>query len=791
MRLRTLALAISTAMASSAFAQDTTSTASTTGAIPLTYVGTNAQVGIGINNDGDLSGEATGFLRYTGSSALYGQGWIGQGGAGGLQFGLNWLWGSKTLQDAIKDPDQITVAKSFVAIDRNGDSDRKLTLGGGIEKKDYFFDGYLMQGLTDEHQVASRRSSLVETLTGTNAAGRPFTQTRTTTDVFTDFTKAYNWGTGFRVGHFFDAQLLRLRGGLDYEKGNSSADAVTATVGLQKFFEGTGHSLALDLSHIEKSGKFEIDDKDTRAQLFYRYEFGESYRPAKWEYLRAKQQQEGDQASASGGMEGDGKTADNAGMDTPQPVAVRNEITVDSDAFFNFDKSFLTDVAMAELDQQIIRIKASKLISPITVVGHTCSIGSERYNQGLSERRAQSVKAYLAEHGIDAEMVVEGKGELEPTFPNDTRDNRKKNRRVDVNFITLEEKFEPGKPMEPKATEHTTWTQTEIDVPPGWIERALRNPSTHKREVDTFRTQTKTTSVELGPQVLVNRAPVAVNDTATIARDAAGTLINVLANDTDADGDALMVMSVTQPANGSVTNAGNGVVYTPRAGFVGTDTFTYMVKDPSGATATGTVTITVTAPVVDRPPVAVNDAATTLRDTAVTIDVLANDSDPERLPLTLQSVTTPAHGTASIVAGKVLYTPTAGYAGSDTFNYTIRDAGGNQATAAVNITVTAPVETNRPPVAVADTVRILKAETITVNVLANDSDPDGDALTITAIRVVNSPSLGTSSIVGNRIMFTHRPGTTGDEIIEYTISDGRGGTATARLTINVFRLPGN
>jgi hypothetical protein len=88
-------------------------------------------------------------------------------------------------------------------------------------------------------------------------------------------------------------------------------------------------------------------------------------------------------------------------------------------------------------------------------------------------------------------------------------------------------------------------------------------------------------------------------------------------------------------------------------------------------------------------PVPMNDIASLPMGSSVTIDVLGNDTDPEKDVLTIASVTTPTHGTASIVSGKVLYTPTSGYSGADSFGYTVSDGNGNTATANVDVNVMA------------------------------------------------------------------------------------------------------
>src|SRR5205807_2335148 len=145
--------------------------------------------------------------------------------------------------------------------------------------------------------------------------------------------------------------------------------------------------------------------------------------------------------------------------------------------------------------------------------------------------------------------------------------------------------------------------------------------------------------------------------------------------------------------------------------------FTYTIADGKGGSASATVSITVNAP-----PTAANDSYTVQRSSSNnSLSVLANDSDPNGDPLTITAVGTPAHGTASIGSGVILYTPTAGYAGPDSFTYTISDGKGGTASATVSILV------NSPPVAVNDSFTVQRnSSNNALGVLANDSDPDGD-----------------------------------------------------------------
>ncbi len=169
-----------------------------------------------------------------------------------------------------------------------------------------------------------------------------------------------------------------------------------------------------------------------------------------------------------------------------------------------------------------------------------------------------------------------------------------------------------------------------------------------------------------------------MNDAVTTAEDTAAT-VAVLANDTDLDGDTVVVSAATTPAHGTaVVNPDGTITYTPAANYHGADSFSYTVGDGNGGTGSATVSVTVT-PTNDG-PVAVADAATTAEDTAVSIAVLTNDSDLDGDTLTVSAATTPAHGTAAVNPdGTITYTPAANYHGADSFSYTIGDGNGGTA----------------------------------------------------------------------------------------------------------------
>ncbi len=278
--------------------------------------------------------------------------------------------------------------------------------------------------------------------------------------------------------------------------------------------------------------------------------------------------------------------------------------------------------------------------------------------------------------------------------------------------------------------------------------------------------------------IAVNDAPMANDDSATTDEDIPVT-IDVLANDTDVDGDTLTVDSVTQPANGTATNNGINVSYEPALNFNGTDGFTYTLSDGHGGTDTATVTVTV-EPVNDA-PVAHDQSVATDEDTPLAITLGATDVDGD--PLTYSIVTPPAHGALSGAAPSLTYTPDENYNGADSFSLKANDGAVDSNVATVSITVN-PV--NDPPVARDDAHSLLEDTTLNVSapgVLDNDTDVDNDPLTA---ELANGVSNGTLTLNTNgSFTYTPDPNFNGIDSFTYTASDGQGGTDTATVTITV------
>jgi len=311
--------------------------------------------------------------------------------------------------------------------------------------------------------------------------------------------------------------------------------------------------------------------------------------------------------------------------------------------------------------------------------------------------------------------------------------------------------------------------------------------------VDTFTylvCDDEGTCVEELVMVTVDGPPVAIDDVAATPAGSAVD-IDVLANDNDPEGqlDPATVNVTTGPADGSVVvdPVTGEVTYTPDPGFVGTDTFTYEVCDGAGQCDTATVTVLVDDPLVNDPPVAVDDVDTTDVDTPISIDVAANDVDPDGDSLTVTDVTVaPASGGTAVIEpdGTISYTPGPGFTGLDTFTYEVCDPSGSCDTAEVTVDV------NGPPDAVADTTATDPDTPVTIDVLANDSDPDG-FLDPTTVAVTVAPANGSTSVdpITGLVTYTPDPGFAGVDTFTYEVCDDDGLCDTATVTVTVPAPP--
>ena len=284
-----------------------------------------------------------------------------------------------------------------------------------------------------------------------------------------------------------------------------------------------------------------------------------------------------------------------------------------------------------------------------------------------------------------------------------------------------------------------------------------------------------------------NTPPVAVADSYTVHAGETLTIAaaaGLLANDSDGDGDALSVLSFSAAANGTLNVVTDGsFTYAPNPGFTGTETITYTISDGT-TTSSGTLTIEVQ----NAAPVAVDDSYTVQSGETLTVlaaaGLLANDTDADGDILRAISYSSPSNGVLDVVAdGSFTYTSNAGFTGAETISYTISD-GTSTASGQLTINVTPPG--NTPPVAVADSYTVHAGETLTIaaaaGLLANDSDGDGDALSVLSFSAAANGTLNV--VTDGSFTYAPNPGFTGTETITYTISDGTT-TSSGTLTIEV------
>ncbi|HCE2458280.1 TPA: tandem-95 repeat protein, partial [Vibrio parahaemolyticus] len=289
-------------------------------------------------------------------------------------------------------------------------------------------------------------------------------------------------------------------------------------------------------------------------------------------------------------------------------------------------------------------------------------------------------------------------------------------------------------------------------------------------------------------------APVAdiVADKATVVEDTP-TIIKVLGNDTFEGDDKVVSLDTNNgPANGTVSiNPDGSVTYTPNDNYHGTDSFTYIVTS-GGVSESTTVSVDVT-PVNDA-PVAKDDIATTQEDTAVTIDVLSNDTDVDGDKLSIQSATVPeAQGKVEIVDGKLVFTPAENFNGQAEITYTVTDG---QLTDEAKVTVTVNPVNDAPTIKVdaveSITEDAVSIDTVVATLTVRDTDTSEDQLTVS----LENNSNGYFVLVGNEVKLTQAgvDAVNNDELnlkdltISASVSDGVNPTASDSDSLIVNRV---
>lgn len=278
-----------------------------------------------------------------------------------------------------------------------------------------------------------------------------------------------------------------------------------------------------------------------------------------------------------------------------------------------------------------------------------------------------------------------------------------------------------------------------------------------------------------------NIAPVANFDVANTTKNVA-VLIHVLANDTDANWDTLSITWTWNVLNGKATISWTGIIFTPNTWFFWIWSFNYTISDSHSWTALWYVNVNVS----NTAPVANDDNVSTIKDTAITINVLSNDTDLDLDPLKVTWTNTVINGSTTYTSTWVRFTPNPWFLWIWSFNYTIEDI--NWATDTWYVKVEVKEKANTAPIANNDTVTTQQDKSKFINVLSNDTDADWDTLTVVwTTNVLN----GTTTYTSTWVTFTPTTWFVWIWSFTYNISDWKWWTDSWFVQVKVIKNQNN
>ena len=288
-----------------------------------------------------------------------------------------------------------------------------------------------------------------------------------------------------------------------------------------------------------------------------------------------------------------------------------------------------------------------------------------------------------------------------------------------------------------------------------------------------------------------NDAPIVVDEIISSVESGNSIVIDPRDYAFDIDGDELSVISVGEVANGVVTILADGTIsYVANDGFVGNESISYVISD---GTVSLTKNISLNVLAGEQELIAVTSDATVREDSTIIIDVVRDvlgsdlsnsttspfgDSSLENEEsIFVENISRPNNGVAEVISNKIVYVPDADYAGSDVIFYTISDGQGSYATQELRIEVE-----NVNDVPVIGNIEILGREdnSLTIDVLKNASDADGDELTVSS---VSGAVHGLATIINNKIIYLPEDDFNGADSFSYVVSDGNGGEVTREVSL--------
>ena len=384
---------------------------------------------------------------------------------------------------------------------------------------------------------------------------------------------------------------------------------------------------------------------------------------------------------------------------------------------------------------------------------------------------------------ISNEATITVKIDAAPVATNDKTDTRH-NTPVEID-ITANDTDRDGDLDKNSAVITQPGTKGTVTI--GQDGKLIYTPNNGEHGTDTITYQIKDKNGNVSNTatvtVVIDAAPVAEDDKDS-TKESVPVTIDVLANDKDLDGDIdpNTLTIITNGGKGTAEFVNGKLVYTPNKGEVGTDTITYQVKDKNGNVSNkATVTID-----IDAAPIANPDEAKTKESKPVTIDVLKNDTDLDKDidPSTLVIKSNGNKGTATVVDGKLVYQPKPGVVGEDTITYQVKDKNGN-----VSNETTVKVIIDAAPVAKDDKDSTKESVPVTIDVLANDKDLDGD-IDPNTLTIITNGGKGTAEFVNGKLVYTPNKGEVGTDTITYQVKDKNGNVSNkATVTIDIDAAP--
>ena len=700
------------------------------------YVGGRTRIGVSVTDDGDASADINHVFSETQNSSTSGGLWAGveldgddKGiDEGGVQINHNWVardgQGNATY-----------VNKAFAAYDRNSEDDAKVTVGYGQERQAGFWEGHVSKGVSDKR--------LVRAATATTKAV---------------YEKAFDYGVGASVGTHLASTNTKITAGLDHQWGDEMASdedtamMTTLSAGVQQYFQGTPHSVGLNVAASRTKGGYDGDgDTETSANLNYNYEFGGGsiYQPDQ-RYRRVRVEIPGKGRAATYAKKPvytkkpiykNQPVYKNQPIYKKEPVYVNKTVRVptgtmakstvelEGQTFFKHNSAILIPSAQQRLRQIAAEIRKHGYKGSIRITGNSCGLADSVRDKALSEQRASVVRNFMIAQGFNAaHLVARGLGASHPKYPT-TADQDFKNRRVDIEYVTeRQQRVAGGFRNETKR-----------------VQNGFRNVVTGYKRI-----QTGTKNVQVG----VRNVQTGTTDI-LVSQGAPGTPRVIWRTEAIATSPAW----VTRALRSNFDHNRSVDTYRTTAG----------QEDFFGSTSNSA-------------PTANSDSITVSQGKGAYISVLDNDTDAEG-SISIHEFGQGTYGSVTQEGDQLVYTANGDYEGNDSFTYTIVDEGGLKSQATVYVTVTASSTStgNTAPSAVNDMASTTENQDVLINVVANDMDAESDV----SIETVSAAGNGSAVIENGQVRYAPNSGYVGVDTFTYTIVDAEGLTDTATVTVTV------